>query len=128
MKTQLLLIIAVGLLAGCGEKTKSDKPAQATNAPAATQTNTPASSGGNPLTAPVDYLNAVVKAQQVATKQVDVAFINQAIQQFNVMEGRNPKDLNELVEKKYIGQIPPVPYGSKLDYDAGSGQVKVVKQ
>jgi hypothetical protein len=76
----------------------------------------------------VDYLNAVVKAQQVATKQVDVAFINQAIQQFNVMEGRNPKDLNELVEKKYMGKIPPVPYGSKLDYDASSGQVKVVKQ
>lgn len=43
-------------------------------------------------------------------------------------EGHYPKDLNELVELKYIPKIPAVPYGMKLVYDASSGQVKVVKQ
>ena len=47
---------------------------------------------------------------------------------FNVQKGRNPKDLNELVTEKYIGEIPAAPYGMKLDYDANSGAVSVVKQ
>jgi hypothetical protein len=47
---------------------------------------------------------------------------------FNVDEGRYPKSLQELVDKKYIGQIPPAPYGKKLDYDPATGVVKVVAQ
>jgi hypothetical protein len=47
---------------------------------------------------------------------------------FGVDQGRNPKDLNELVEKKYIAKIPAVPNGMKLDYDATAGKVKVVKE
>ena len=47
---------------------------------------------------------------------------------FNVEHGRNPKDLNELVEEKLIPRIPDVPRGMKLDYDAAAGKVKVVKQ
>jgi hypothetical protein len=119
MKTSLLLSAAAGLLlSGCGEK--SDKPAQTTNAAV--------SSGGGVLTAPADYLGAAVKARQSAIKTVDVASLNKAIQLFNVQEGRNPKDLNELVQKKYIPEIPPVPYGTKIVYDANAGEVKIVKQ
>ena len=117
MKLILLLAAATSLLlAGCGEK--SNLPAQTTNA----------ATGGSPLTAPVDYLAAVAKAQQSAIKTVDEVSLNQAIQMFNVDKGRFPKDLNELVEKKYIGQIPDAPYGMKIVYDASAGQVKVVKQ
>jgi hypothetical protein len=47
---------------------------------------------------------------------------------FNVGEGRYPKDLSELVEKKYIPQIPETPYGSKLAYDATTGKVTVVNE
>jgi hypothetical protein len=47
---------------------------------------------------------------------------------FNVDNGRYPKDLNELVEKKYIPRIPDAPYGMKIVYDEKAGQVKVVKQ
>jgi hypothetical protein len=129
MNTLLPLAIAAGLLAGCGEK--SADTAQPTNAPASTPaaatTNAPASGGGL-LTAPVDYLAAVSKAQQSAVKTVDVASLNQAIQTFNVEEGRYPKSLDELVEKKIIGKLPAVPYGMKYVYDASSGQVKVVRQ
>jgi len=126
MKTLLPIIVGIGLLVGCGQK--SDNPSPATNAPAATPTNAPAASGGGPLTAPVDYLGALAKAQQSAVKTVDVASLNQAIQLFNTQEGRYPKDLDELVTEKYIGKLPAAPYGMKIVYDANAGQVKVVKQ
>ncbi len=117
MKTALAISLAVGLLlAGCGEK--STPPPPATNA----------ASSSSPLTAPVDYLNAAAKGQRNAVKTIDTASLNQAIQLFNVDQGRNPKDLNELVQKKYIPQLPTPPYGMKLDYDANSGKVSVVKQ
>ena len=90
MKVRMLISLAAGLgLVGCSPS--SDKPAPpATNAP---------TSSGNPLTAPVDYLNAAAKAQQSAVKTVDVTSLNKALELFNVQEGRFPKDLNELVAK-----------------------------
>jgi hypothetical protein len=116
MKNVLLISMPfVLLLIGCGDQSKSG-------------TQTTNTSSGNPVTAPVDYLAAAGKAQQSAVKTVDTAALNQAVQMFNVDNGRYPKDLNELVEKKYIPHIPDPPYGSKIVYDANAGQVKVVKQ
>jgi hypothetical protein len=45
-----------------------------------------------------------------------------------VDQGRNPKDLNELVEKKFYPKLPDAPMGMKLEYDATAGKVTVVKQ
>src|SRR5713101_4700444 len=118
MKIFCLCLLTASLLSGCGEK--SDKPAAGT-----TNATGP---GSSPLTAPVDYLRAAGKAQQSAVKTVDTASLNQAIQLFNVEKGRNPKDLNELVEQKFIPQIPPAPAGTKLVYDAVAGKVSVVKE
>ena len=106
------------LLTGCGKE--EPKPTQPTN------TNT--TSVGNPLTAPVDYLGAVGKAQQSAVKTVDTVAVSQAIKMFQVEEGRLPKDLNELVTKGHLRELPKPPYGTKLVYDANAGTVKVVKQ
>ena len=118
MKQLFCLPLAASLLLiGCGES--PNQPAQPTNA---------AASGSSPLSAPADYLGALGKAQQAAVKTVDTTSLNQAIQLFNVEHGRNPKDLNELVEKKFIPKIPDAPHGTKLDYDATAGKVKVVKQ
>ena len=108
---------ATVFLVGCGGS--SDKPGQPTNG---------AAGGSSPLSAPADYLGALGKAQQTAVKTVDTASLNQAIQMFGVDQGRNPKDLNELVEGKYIPKIPAAPNGMKLEYDAAAGKVKVVKQ
>ena len=47
---------------------------------------------------------------------------------FNVDQGRNPKDLNELVEKKFIPKLPDAPRGMQFQYDATAGKVTVVKQ
>ena len=119
MKFKLLFSVSLALLlVGCGDSSKSPAPAP-TNAP---------TSSGNPLTAPVDYLNSAVKAQQSAVKTVDTTSLNKALDLFNVQEGRFPKDLNELVAKKYIPEIPKPPVGTKIEYDAKAGTVKVVTE
>ncbi len=118
MKTSFYLSLVASLaLVGCGES--SDKPPQTTHG---------AASGSSPLNAPADYVGALGKAQQTATKTADTTSLNQAIAMFNVENGRYPKDLNELVEKKIIPRIPDAPRGMKLDYDATAGKVKVVPQ
>lgn len=105
--------VAATLLAGCGDG----------GSHASQQTN---SSTGSPLTAPVDYLGAVGNAKQKAVKTVDITSLTQAVQLFQVSEGRLPKDLNELVTTKYIARIPDAPYGQKIVYNATTGQVTVV--
>jgi hypothetical protein len=110
-----ILVLTVSFLAGCGDNKATHGPVSATN-----------SSSANPLNAPADYLGGLANAQNRAIKTVDIASLNQAIQMFNVSEGRFPKDLNELVEKKLIAKIPDAPYGMKLQYDATAGTVTVV--
>ena len=117
MKTFLMLSIALSLFAlGCGKN--STQNTQTTNT----------ASDGSLITAPVDYLAAAADAKKKMEKDVDTIALNRAIQDFEVQEGRKPKDLNEVVEKKYIRIIPQAPYGSKIVYDAESGTAKVVKQ
>ena len=120
MKTPLFISLGTVLvLLGCSDNSSRSTSTAGTNA---------AASSGNPLTAPVDYLSAVANAQQTAVKTVDTVSLNQAVQQFGVDHGRNPKDLNELISEKYIKEIPTPPYGTRIDYDANSGRVSVVKQ
>ena len=121
MKT-LLLVLAAGavVLTGCGSK-NSGASTPPTNSTAGS------TNGGSFVTAPVDYLGAVVQAQKNATKTVDVSYLNEALSQFNVQEGHYPKTLQELVPN-YVAKVPTPPYGSKLDYDADRGMVKVVQQ
>jgi hypothetical protein len=117
MKAFLLPVSIVALaLVGCGDP--SSKSGQSTNA----------ASGGNPVTAPVDYLGAISKGEQSAIKTIDTTSISKAIQLFQVDKGRLPNDLNELVQEKYLPRIPETPYGTKLDYNPATGQIKVVKQ
>ena len=121
MKAIYLLVLGGAIfLTGCGDNT-SQKSAQVTNAE-------PRYDTGNPVTAPVDYLGAVGQAQKYAIKQIDLAQINQAIMFFHEAEDRYPNDLNELVAKHYLGEIPQAPYGMKIVYNSTDGSVKVVKQ
>jgi len=71
--------------------------------------------------------NTLVNAKRTADKTIDVSFINQAIQLFNVQEGRAPKSLDELVPK-YVAKIPDAPLGYKIAYDAKKGEASVVRE
>ncbi len=118
MKMPLCFGLAASLLlAGCGGSSDTS----------ATSTNT-TGSASSPAEAPAGYLGAITKAQQNVVKTVDTVSLNQAIQLFSVDKGRYPKDLNELVQEKYVSQVPAAPYGSKIVYDAEAGKVKVVKE
>ena len=108
----LSILLAVAFLTGCGKD--SSKPAQ--------------TGAGGPLDNRGDYLSTLAKGQISAVKTVDTAALNQAIQMFNVQEGRFPKDLDELVKSKLIGEVPAAPAGMKIVYDSTAGQVKVVPQ
>ncbi|HWN95113.1 MAG TPA: hypothetical protein VNT99_08775 [Methylomirabilota bacterium] len=85
-------------------------------------------SSGNPLTAPVDYVGAIGKAQKSAQKTLSTVGLDQALRTFYTDEGRFPKDLNELVTKGTISQIPPAPHGMKYDYDSKAGTIKIVPE
>lgn len=114
MKPTLALgILFAALLAGCGEKS---------GAPAKSDSATDAAA------APADYLKSAAKSQKSAVKAVDTAALNKAIELFFVQEGRFPKDLDEMVEKRLIAKIPPAPAGMKIVYDAKDGLVTVEKE
>lgn len=115
---QLLMVLGLAALfgaAGCDPKS-ADNKAPATNA----------ASGGNPITAPVDYLGAAAKAKRVSEKTVDLAALRQAIQLFYAQEDRYPRDLQELVNEKYLGALPPPPAGMQFKYNAANGEVSLV--
>ena len=118
MKIAPMLIVGLALaLPACSDSNRK---------PAAPTGDSPES--GSLATAPGDYLKSATKAEQSAEKTVDTAAIKKAIDLFNVQEGRFPKDLNELADKKYLPKIPTPPFGTKLEYDAAAGTVKLVKQ
>ena len=123
MKFNFPVILTASLiLCGCSEK-KDAAPA-----PPAPPAKTEAAPGNNPITAPVDYLGAVAKAKKSADATLDTAALNQQVQLFFGQEGRFPKDLNELVTEKYLKSLPTPPHGTKLEYNAKDGSVKVVKE
>lgn len=114
MKTPFLILVATAVaLAGCGDNSKTSQAVKQVD---------------NVVSAPVNYVGAVVQAQKYSEKQIDLAYVTQAIQLFQAGEGRLPKDLNELVETHYLGKVPDAPYGYKISYDAATGTVKVLKQ
>jgi hypothetical protein len=124
MKIFSLAVAAAGLvLAGCSGGSSSNNSSATNNV----STNAANYNTGNPITAPVDYLGAVVQAKKYAENQIDVSYINQDIQMFNASEGHYPKDLREMVPN-YLAKIPIMPIGYKLIYDTNSWTVKAVRQ
>jgi len=111
------LLTAVFVLCGCGKKSDAESSSQQTNF-----------SSGNPVTAPVDYLGAVAKAKKYSDKTIDLANIKRAIKDFEASEGRFPKDLSELVTEKYLPSLPKPPTGMRIEYDAKTGDVKIVME
>ena len=112
-----LLLAAIAAFTGCAKKDEATQRQMLTN-----------NSSGNPLTAPVDYLGAVNQARKTAIKTIDRVGLDNAIQQFNAVEERFPKDLNELAQKRYIQAVPEPPPGSKFVYNPATGDLKIIPQ
>ena len=82
-------------------------------------------SEGNPLTAPVDYLGAVNNAQKSSADKLALVGLQQAIQQFTLLEERRPRNLTEVVSSGYIARLPEAPRGQELSYDPQTGVVSL---
>jgi hypothetical protein len=79
-------------------------------------------------TGPGDYLKNLSQAQQRATKTVDLAAVNKAVETFYVEEGRFPKDLLELVELDYLRLLPELADGAKWSYNPTNGVVTINRE
>ncbi len=111
-----VLAAAALLLVGCGEKSA---PSTASTGP---------TNAVSPAQAPAGYLGALADGQRKAVTTADTTTLDQAIQLFKVDHGRNPNDLNELLQQQYISRLPAIPYGMKFVYDAATGKVSLVKE
>ena len=83
-------------------------------------------SGHQPLTAPVDYVESVHQASVRATQTIDRVQLQQAIEQFRLLEGKPPEELKQLVEAGFLAKVPVAPKGMRIDYQAQSGRVEIV--
>jgi hypothetical protein len=118
MKAIVLLPVLSLLLTGC-------KPSDSSTASTGSSNS---GSNDSVLQAPANYVNGLGRAERNAGATADVASLNQAIGSFQIDKGRFPNNLDELVQEKYLTKVPDAPFGMKIDYDASTGQVKVVKQ
>ena len=123
MKTNLIFVLVVSLiLVACGGSPKKDKSAKVDKK---SKSEEAASEDGNPLLAPVNYLGALGKAKNVSEKKINLANIQNAINQFKAVEGRYPKSLGELVKEGYYAKLPAPPKGKRYLYNSKTGQVGV---
>ena len=108
MKTSFLIAFAAAsvVLTGCGDSSSS--------------TTTPSNTSAN-------NSSPVVQPEIYAQKKVDLASLNQAVQQYNTTEGHYPQSLKDLAPN-YIPRIPDAPAGYKFNYDANNGTVTLVQQ
>lgn len=107
------LALAALLATGCGQNAETKSK------------DSGGSSVGNPVTAPVDYLEAVNKGRKKAENTADITTVSSAVQMFKSQEERFPKDLQELVTEGYLKELPKDRYGRQLVYDPKTGQVRV---
>lgn len=114
--TALIPLVALIIATGCNQPDNSSQSAGSANR---NMTNDGAFG---------QYIGGLAQAKQTAGKTVDVASLNEEIQMFHVDKGRFPNSLDELVQDNYIKRVPDAPYGMKIDYNADSGEVKVVNQ
>ena len=115
---RLILCCTLTLL-GCGGRTQEPS--------SETQTNpSQAHAEASPLTAPLDYIGSVDQASQQATQSLALSQVRQALEQFRILEGRLPEQLEELVEAGLLASIPSNERGGRLSYHPKEGLVEWV--
>ncbi len=114
----ILGLVATSLvLTGCPEKRRPAGSPAAKPAPSA-----PARTAQGPL---ADYAKNLSDTEKKATEVVGLSELNKAVQQFNVIEGRYPRTLDELVASRYLPKIPAAPRGKRFIYNPKAGEVTV---
>ncbi len=120
-------LIACVALMGCGSQSEAPRPAK-TEKPQAkpAQPSAPSFTNGSIVTAPIDYIGATIHAGQKSKGTIELVTLRKAIESFQEEQQRFPQSIDELLEKSYIKIMPTPPYGQQFEYDAASGEIKLV--
>ena len=134
MKSRFLVmgcVIASLLLAGCPDNgfperrvpkgSQTAKPAQSATAKKTSDSEKPAQATG----AAADYARNLSNTEKKAAEVTGLETLNKAVQQYQVIEGRYPRTLDELVAARYLPKLPPAPRGKRFVYDSKAGEVTV---
>ena len=119
------LVAASLVLTGCPEKRRpAGSPAAkpAAGAPAKSANGAKPTGAQGPL---ADYAKNLSDSEKKATEVAGLSELNKAVQQFNVIEGRYPRTLDELVASRYLPKIPAAPRGKRFIYNPKAGEVTV---
>lgn len=129
MKTSCLVLGLVAttlVLTGCPEKRRpagsATKPKPTANTPAAAPDSEKKTTATGPL---AEYGRNLVNAEKTATQVTGLVSLEQAVRQFEVVEGRFPRNLDELIVGRYLGKLPNPPRGKRFTYDSKTGKVNV---
>jgi len=133
MKSRFLVIGGVAaalLLAGCPDNgfperrvpkgSSTTKPAQSAPQKAGEAEKAPQAKG-----AAADYARNLSNTEKKAAEVSGLETLNKAVQQYQVIEGRFPRTLDELVASRYLPKLPPAPRGKRFVYDSKAGEVTV---
>jgi len=133
MKSRFLVIGGVAaalLLAGCPDNgfperrvpkgNPTTKPAQPAPQKAGEAEKAPQAKG-----AAADYARNLSNTEKKAAEVSGLETLNKAVQQYQVIEGRFPRTLDELVASRYLPKLPPAPRGKRFVYDSKAGEVTV---
>lgn len=127
MHKRLWILGLVGtslVLTGCPE---TRRPAGSSAGKTGQSSTAKPASGEKPGTpGPIgDYARTLDKSEKKAAEITGQGMLTQAVQQFNVLEGRYPRTLDELVESRYLSKLPVAPRGKRFIYNPKSGDVTV---
>jgi hypothetical protein len=123
----VLMTLAAVLLSGCNRHQSAPKASVAPlpQLPADKDASTQPNPGGDTPAADPAAAPAVVTA--AVSGEYDVPeTVNSAVSDFCDGEGRMPKNLEEVVAKKYLRAIPQLPEGMTYKMDAAKHRVLIV--
>lgn len=109
-------ILSILLLAGCEGENQTDSNTSGQSE----------ESNGAAISAPVDYLGAVANAKKSMEGKLALSQLSQAVQNYQIENGKLPASLDALLESDHLSRLPKVPYKTKLSYDSKTGVVDLV--
>ncbi len=119
------LVAASLVLTGCPEKRRPAGSPAAKPAPGAPAKQADAAKPTGAQGPLADYAKNLSDSEKKATEVAGLSELNKAVQQFNVIEGRYPRTLDELVASRYLPKIPVAPRGKRFIYNPKAGEVTV---
>ena len=117
------MAVFLALLSGCNKKLSQELETSGADDSTSVQSDSPNKPIAKTGIAPLDYLGAVSNAKTRSTQTLSLIPVQQAVQLFQGVEGRNPVSLEELAGSGYIGRLPQPPTGQKFIYDPKTGKV-----